>query len=285
MPMWQSEALWISFDAPHGYPFAVKIAAGKINAVDGKAWSEALSFGQGQDFLAIPRQPWLDGFAKSAGADVRGKRRTVSQFVAMPLGGGYTVEEQMTGKAEHGGLQIIVYPLRAKVWEERKKKRGFDHGICFEEQSFGSPKLFASSSVRCAMSADMGLGKGGSMFQEIYEADEKPEDWDTSVSSKCFVAIANSLMWQAIAGEAPPTVPPTATDYARQRLPWFDYYSDAPALGGSPALDAVKTVGEIAKGKGETVLPENEGFDPVNVPTIKLGALPSGAKPVKTGIF
>jgi len=30
----------------------------------------------------------------------------------MPLGQGYTVEEQTTGKAEHGGLQIDVFPLR-----------------------------------------------------------------------------------------------------------------------------------------------------------------------------
>jgi hypothetical protein len=28
----------------------------------------------------------------------------------MPLGHGYTVEEQMTGRAVHGGIQIDVYP-------------------------------------------------------------------------------------------------------------------------------------------------------------------------------
>jgi hypothetical protein len=61
----------------------------------------------------------------------------------------------------------------------------------------------AQSSARCygATGAEMGLGKGGSMRQEIYQSDERPEDWDTSVSSKCFVAIANSLMWQALTGE------------------------------------------------------------------------------------
>jgi hypothetical protein len=30
----------------------------------------------------------------------------------MPLGQGYTVEEQVTGKAEHGGLQFDIFPLR-----------------------------------------------------------------------------------------------------------------------------------------------------------------------------
>jgi hypothetical protein len=37
MPKDQSEALWISFSAR--YPCAVKIAAGKINAVSGAAWT------------------------------------------------------------------------------------------------------------------------------------------------------------------------------------------------------------------------------------------------------
>ena len=41
MPMDQSEALWIRFSAR--YPFAVKIAAGKINAVSGEAWTAELS--------------------------------------------------------------------------------------------------------------------------------------------------------------------------------------------------------------------------------------------------
>lgn len=40
MPMYQSEALWIRFTSR--YPFAVKVAAGKINAVSGEAWSNRL---------------------------------------------------------------------------------------------------------------------------------------------------------------------------------------------------------------------------------------------------
>jgi hypothetical protein len=34
------------------------------------------------------------------------------KFVAMPLGQGYTVEEQVTGKADHGGLQFDIFPTR-----------------------------------------------------------------------------------------------------------------------------------------------------------------------------
>ena len=48
LPMYQSEALWLRFKsdwiAGNGteYPFAVKIAAGKINAVTGQPWSNGL---------------------------------------------------------------------------------------------------------------------------------------------------------------------------------------------------------------------------------------------------
>ncbi len=53
-PMDQSEALWISFPAP--YPFAVTIAAGKIKAVSGEAWTAELDC-EPQDYVAVPGQP------------------------------------------------------------------------------------------------------------------------------------------------------------------------------------------------------------------------------------
>ena len=89
MPMYQSEALWIRFSART--PFAVKIAAGKINAVSGEAWTAELQ-SEPQNYLVVPEQPWLDGFSVGAGL--------IRQFVAMPLGAGYSVEEQLTGQAE-----------------------------------------------------------------------------------------------------------------------------------------------------------------------------------------
>ena len=64
MPMDQSEALWISFSA--SYPFAVRIAAGKINAVSGEAWTAELH-SEPQDYVVVPGQPWLDGFSVGAG--------------------------------------------------------------------------------------------------------------------------------------------------------------------------------------------------------------------------
>ena len=58
----------------------------------------------------VPGQPWLDGFCVEKGL--------IRQFVAMPLGEGFTAEEQLTGEAEHGGLQIAVYPMKRSIYEE-----------------------------------------------------------------------------------------------------------------------------------------------------------------------
>ena len=50
--------------------------------------------------MVAPDQPWLDGFVVDKGC--------VRQFFAMPLGAGYSAEEQLTGEAVHGGLQLAV---------------------------------------------------------------------------------------------------------------------------------------------------------------------------------
>ena len=106
LPMYQSEAMWLHFSSEDDYPFAVKIAAGKIDAVTGESWNDDIHRDP-QDYVVVPTQPWLDGFAVEKG--------TIRQFVAMPLGAGYSAEEQITGKAEHGGVQIVVYPMKGEV--------------------------------------------------------------------------------------------------------------------------------------------------------------------------
>jgi hypothetical protein len=63
------------------YPFAVKVATGKIKAVTGETWREGLSRNP-QDHLVVPTQPWLDGYCVEKGI--------IRQFVAMPPGEGYT---------------------------------------------------------------------------------------------------------------------------------------------------------------------------------------------------
>src|ERR1700678_2717605 len=54
-PMYQSEAMVLSFSRTH-YPFAVKVAAGKIDAITGAAWSPQL-IAETQNYLVLPTQP------------------------------------------------------------------------------------------------------------------------------------------------------------------------------------------------------------------------------------
>src|SRR5262245_7208462 len=117
MPLYQAEAMWISFHDGwwfNDYPCAIKIAAGKINAISGKPWKPELDDAE-HDYVVVPEQPWLDGFCIA--------KDVIRQFVAMPLGSGYSVEEQITGKAEHGGLQIIVYPMKREHYEPILRRR------------------------------------------------------------------------------------------------------------------------------------------------------------------
>lgn len=251
LPMYQSEALWINFRPPYlprrqtAYPMAVKIAAGKINAVTGDPWDDVLHR-EPQDYAIVPEQPWLDGYCVEKGI--------IRQFVAMPLGSGYSAEEQITGVAEHGGIQIVVYPMKGEVFEEMFPE--------VDEVSRGVYHLDADVSMTLGAAPpgpDMGLAPGGRMRQEIYHDPFSFGDWSTDVSSRCFVHIANSLVWSSITGAQPPTTPPTAAEYSRAGLPWFDYYDEsATPLEGSSTLSALKSVAASGREKGDVPLPENE---------------------------
>ena len=245
MPMHQAEAMWINFDCGE-YPFAVKIATGKTCALTGDGWMNHLNTDP-QDYAVLPEQPWLDGYCVAKGI--------VRQFVAMPLGQGYTVEEQLTGEAEHGGLQLIVYPMKA----ER-----------YNELTSGEDLAFSADAPPVMYSPPMGLAPGGRMRQEIYDDDYGLDAWDQRHASRCFVSIANSVQWTALTGERPPTEPPTASAYAAAGLPWFDYFGgDLTAIAETEKLRGIASVAQIGEAKGESPLPENESVNVDHVITVR----------------
>jgi len=258
-PMYQSEALWLWFDASDvedrgTYPFAIKVAAGKINAVTGDAWSDGLHR-RPQDYIVAPQQPWLDGYCVEKGF--------IRQFVAMPLGAGYTAEEQITGAAEFGGLQIIVYPMKRDVFERR---------FPIIPRRHRADLYFDAVAMPCCASTEMGLAPGGRMKQEIYEDRFDFADWDTGSSSRCFVHIANSMVWQSITGSAPPHPPPTAKEYTAAGLPWFNYYDEKQRpVDGSSILSKLKSVVTIDKEKRDVPLPENQSVATPNVVELRRG--------------
>ena len=254
MPMYQSEAMWISFYSKNipghwqRYPFAVKIATGKRCAISGKKWKRKLRQSP-QDYVVIPEQPWLDGFVV--------KKGVIRQFVAMPLGNGYTAEEQITGEAEHGGLQITVTPMKWDAFERHFPKKSRN------DQYYYGPNVFYCMKAR---EETMGLAPGGKMKQEIYKDPYDINDWQVGTNSSCFVELCNSTTWSSITGEAPPHQPPTAAAYTKAGLPWFDYYDESQsAVEASTILPKLKSVQQLGNDKGELVLPENESASPTNV--------------------
>ena len=235
LPMYQTEAMWINFHAD--YPMAVKISAGKINAVTGAEWKDELTQ-QPQDYLVVPEQPWLDGFYVEKGL--------IRQFVAMPLGEGYTAEEQLTGEAEHGGLQIAVYPMQASVYE-----------VLFS-------RMYETASS--TQTTPMGLAPGGLMRQKLYEDRYGFDVWETSIRSRCFVHIINSVQLVHLTACEPPGEPQTAQHYTAAGLPWFDYYAnDLSALEGAKKLVGLDSVAVTKLKKGEGFLQDNDPVSPAAV--------------------
>ncbi|MGF6937092.1 hypothetical protein OKW41_006254 [Paraburkholderia sp. UCT70] len=242
-PMAQAEAMWIRFSSD--YPFAIKIAVGKVNAVSGQPWSptlQARTSGRDgsteQDYVTIPRQSWLDGFNIGLGL--------VRQFVAMPLGGGYTVEAQLTGAEQYGGLQIIAIPLKAEHYRPPAPHH-------FTDELQASPRRGGG-----IKSSSMGLAAGGLMKQKIHEDPFGYEKWDQAHSSRCFVHILNSAQYQPVTGKRPPGNVPTAADYAKTGLPWFMLYDEnEPAVLAPSKLRELDSVAALGVKKGEKPLPDN----------------------------
>ena len=230
LPMYQREAMWMSFDLLGGTPLAVKVAIGKVDALTGQEWTEDLE-AKPQNYIVCPDQPWLDGINAGDGF--------IRQFVAMPLGMGYTVEGQITGKEEFGGIQLKTFgPKPGRLDEIARHEAGGVYSV-------------ASAPAESAFSAEMGLGAGGRMVQAIYPDAFGIETWDPETGRSTFVHIANSAAWRDITGEEPPPTPVSAQLYTEHGYPWFELYDeDKGDVPGSDELAGVKSIKDMDKEKG-----------------------------------
>lgn len=296
LPVYQREAMWLRFSATT--PAALKVGVGKVCAVSGKPWSDTLGKDP-QNYLALPQQPWMDGINSGDG--------TVRQFVAVPLGLGATVEGQVTGTEQWGGVQLAVHGLTdaaLEAWNAAERARRqrvpaaptapwlaeeMVYGVPPAAPHYGAPVACAapgsppapgaaptgSSRARGARPAarKMGLGAGGTMRQEIF-ADKRPiEDYHPDADGRVFVHLASAAEWQQITGEPAPPTPITAQAYAQHNLPWFDYYAaDADDLPPSTELADVKPTGDW--------LADEHPNPPIEQP---LPVIPLGDKKVQDG--
>jgi hypothetical protein len=237
LPVYQREAMWLSFSATA--PAALQVGVGKVCAVSGRPWSDRLSRDP-QNYVVLPRQPWLDGINSGAG--------TIRQFVAVPLGMGATVEGQVSGEEVWGGVQLQVFELdeeplarwRAEQRRRRVRQRG-PWGVAADEAALETRSV---KSVRRPAPV-MGLGAGGRMRQEVYRDDRPLRDWREEPSGRAFVHLTTAPQWRYITGEAPPESPVDRAAYTAAGLPWFDYYdADAEDLPAAGPLAEVGPVGD-----------------------------------------
>jgi hypothetical protein len=225
IPMYQREALWIALEGADWKPNAVKIGIGRIDALTGETWSETLS-AEPQNYLVAPDQPWIDGINAGDGF--------IRQFVAMPLGGGHTVEGQISGEEREGGVQIIVFEPKPGRFPDQEPPPQLRTSA---GMSFGEP-------MAAAMPEAMGIAAGGRMRQKIYPDQYGLHTWDPDQRASFNVRIVNTRDWLELTGEPAPPTPVDAASYNDAGLPWFDLYDEAEGdIAASEKLSRVKSVG------------------------------------------
>lgn len=240
IPMYQMEAMFIQFGGVEWSPAIAKVSVGGVNTVTGEPLVEALSKHK-QDYLVVPEQKWLDGINSGDGF--------VNQFVAMPLGQGYTVEAQITDEEIFGGIQIHVI--------ESKTGRFGPPWL-----PPGSPPVIAPGATHSRYTwpdapdakrsqTEMGIAAGGRIKQSIIKDKYGKKAWDKTKTAKAVVRIVNSEVYRLITGQKAPPSPVTAENYVRAGIPWFNYpETHIPGLEKASKFQRILTIEKIARARG-----------------------------------
>lgn len=224
MPLYQREAVWLALHGGLDAPHAVQVGVGYVNAVSGGPWDEPLRRSP-QNYLVSPPQPWLDGINAGEGR--------IRQFVAMPLGLGYTVEKQLTGAEAAGGVQVRVYALKPDRLPPAPSPVDAPGEGMLESAAAG---------------AGMGLAAGGAVEQRIYPDPFEPHDWDADNFGTVTIHIINSEQYRELTGKVPPPPPVDARTYTQHGLPWFrlydEEYGDVAAPSSLARVRSVRAIDE-----------------------------------------
>jgi hypothetical protein len=251
IPLYQKEALFLQFEGPDWHPSIAKVCVGRVNAITGKTYSEKLSASQ-QDYVVIPKQKWLDGIATGNG--------TVSQFVAMPLGQGYTIEAQMTDEEKFGGFQLVAYEAVDGYFLERDPD--LDESITKKESRrkrqedmlMAAPLgvSFSISDIRASRRPiSMGIAAGGNIQQKIYPDMHGIDVWDPEKKRGITIHIVNSMAYKAITGKDAPSSPITVQKYQKARIPWYSHYDETIIPVKPPSLfKRIMTIAKIDAKRG-----------------------------------
>lgn len=238
MPIYENEAMWMSFQGKHWHPEALQIAVGKINAINGEEWSETL---QKDGYIVMGKQPWIDG--------IKYKDNAIKQFVAAALGEGKTVEGQITGIEEFGGIQLKLHPAKKNKFPDTQpiltqpKMRRVASAFASNSYS-NSNEMLSYSAAPTSEKAEMGLGIGGSMEQEIYKDTYGLDTWKNNKGQRVFVHLINSKLWNQITGENLPSKA-VHLENAYKEYPWFKYQTGEKEVKTPQVFKDLKTISEL----------------------------------------
>ncbi|KAH8797989.1 hypothetical protein DL96DRAFT_1688225 [Flagelloscypha sp. PMI_526] len=206
-PLFQREAMWIG-------TCAIKVSGGGINAITGSKQDEDPPNGL-QDYLVGGKQPWLDGIATEPGV-----------FVAMRLGHGYTIEEQLSDTAS-GGIQIDVFPSLLDVVTFHQN--GDEVPLAESPRSLNIPPG-RELLMKSTHPGKRNLWKGYAMLFPL----PRPIPFLTFL-------IAN--IRQIITGIVCPLTPITPDLYKAHDYPWFALYDEhLPTVHPSGFFENVKSI-------------------------------------------
>lgn len=230
VPMHRSEAVWLDFSAPYWRPYALKVGIGGIDAISGERFEAATLTAVPQDYVVIPDQPWLDGINAGDGF--------IRQFVAVPLGEALTVEAQLTGAEEDGGLTLTLFAPRP--------------GRFPDEPPAANVEFEGDAVMACE--SPMGLGAGGRMRQEVYADEYGLEAWEATPAATARIDLVDALAFEKLTGIVSPP-PADAATYTAYGMPWFDLL--APTRRDIAAAERLAEVRSIAdlEGRREEPLP------------------------------
>ncbi|KAF2681824.1 hypothetical protein K458DRAFT_250340, partial [Lentithecium fluviatile CBS 122367] len=282
-PIFQREALWLSFQVPKGSEYAIRVFVGGVNVVSGRKWDAPAKEGdhKDQDYIIVPQQKHLDGITVGDGV--------VRQFVAMPIGTGYSIEKQITGKEDVGGIQLEITPVSAKMrlsfangapipWEQDSKtfaprhyrlqpgedikmtrwdmgdawlggKRTTEQKKLIRELLKPSPNgVHIVTAEPPQESWAMGLAAGGLIKQEIRRDTNiyRSPRLNQATTTLISVQLLNSVAYEAITGMLCPPTPITMREYVNAGIPWFDNYKNQTAsTEGAYNFNRIASVAEI----------------------------------------
>ncbi len=216
-PVSDTQAMWINFTDPttyggyHGasanYPFAVMVATGKINAIDGKELQLVLKADTNTKehnfIVAGPLhdagfQRWLDGYKDGP--------TTVRQFVGTSRSSGTSVEEYMTNEVKWGGIQFITAPMKVAAYEKLKAAREAERKRLEAARKNNPGDSNRAAAPRSTVEID--VTAGGKISQVVNFPAFPASDFDMSKAVKFWVTLVDHRAWPYLTGTAAPAPTP-----------------------------------------------------------------------------